>query len=194
MAELRRKLRGIPLPAKPHGLRPYLIYRASGISSPNPSPRNLTSAAAVGSEGDGIAAARPQTPPPSTFSASVVVRSSRSGFGDWFAFPGRSSRPSEEETTAVAAWIHRRSFVSTAVRTRPLPERFTTWSLVRTLVSSSPLPLHPIVAGTFGAGELLRQNPELRRGLTALLGVAAVRSSEVGEKIVTVGSLCNVPD
>ena len=61
-------------------------------------------------------------------------------------------------------------------------------------MSSSPLPLHPIVAGTFGAGELLRQNPELRRGLTALLGVAAVRSSEVGEKIVTVGSLCNVPD
>ena len=48
-------------------------------------------------------------------------------------------------------------------------------------MSSSPLPLHPIVAGTFGAGELLRQNPELRRGLTALLGVAAVRSSEVGE-------------
>lgn len=56
MAELRRKLREIPLPAKPHGLRPYLIYRASGISSPNPSPRNLTSAAAVGSEGEGIAA------------------------------------------------------------------------------------------------------------------------------------------
>jgi hypothetical protein len=65
MAELRRKLRGIPLPAKPHGLRPYLLYRASRISSPNPSPRNLTSAAAVGSEGEGIAAARPQTLPPS---------------------------------------------------------------------------------------------------------------------------------
>jgi hypothetical protein len=36
--KLRRKLRGIPLPAKPHGLRPYLIYRASGISSPQPKP------------------------------------------------------------------------------------------------------------------------------------------------------------
>jgi hypothetical protein len=48
-------------------------------------------------------------------------------------------------------------------------------------VSSSPLPLHPVVAGAFGAGALLRQNPELRRGSTALLGVAAVRSSEVGD-------------
>ena len=57
-----------------------------------------------------------------------------------------------------------------ADRTQLNPERFATCSLVRTLVLSSPLSLHPVVAVEFGADALLCKYALLWRARRRLLG------------------------